>query len=180
MKQDKQYTPTIILFLIYILLLTGVILFKLPFYSPEISDGIRVINLVPLKGSFDNNGIIDLREIIANILIFIPLGIYIHMLNGEWPFMKKTLTVTGLSVSFEVIQFIFAMGRTDITDILGNTLGGIIGIIIYAILLKILKSRTVKVVDRLALIVTICVVLRFAQLFYLSHFVMRRLAPPLM
>ncbi|MDF2593714.1 MAG: protein VanZ [Clostridia bacterium] len=175
MKQDKQYTITIILFLIYILLLTGVILFKLPFYSAEISDGIRVINLIPLKGSLDQNGIIDSREIIQNIFIFIPLGIYIHMLKSEWPFMKKTFAVTGLTLSFEVIQFIFTMGRTDITDILGNTLGGIIGIGIYAILLNILKSRRVKIVNMLALVVTICVVLRFAHLFYLSHFVMRRL-----
>ncbi|MNC60760.1 VanZ like family protein [compost metagenome] len=88
--------------------------------------------------------------------------------------MKKALTVSGLSLSFEVIQFIFAMGRTDVTDILNNTLGGIIGIGISAILFKIFKSRTVKIVNMLALALTVYVVLRFAYLFYLSHFVMER------
>jgi hypothetical protein len=57
MELKKQNTITAILCLVYLLLLTGIILFKLPFYSPEISDGIRVINLIPLQGSFDENGV---------------------------------------------------------------------------------------------------------------------------
>lgn len=172
MKSKKRNTLTIVLFIVYILLLTGVILFKLPFYSEKISDGIRVINLIPFQGSFDENGVILLREIIQNILIFIPLGIYIYMIKYELPFMKKVLPIIGLSLSFEVIQFIFAIGRTDVTDLLDNTLGGIIGICMSAILFKIFKNRTVKIVNMLALVLTICVVLRFAYLFYLSHFVM--------
>jgi len=167
----------VILFAIYLLLSTGIILFKLPFYSPEISDGIRVINLIPLQGSFDNSGAIDFREIRDNILIFIPLGVYICMLKSEWPFMKKALSVIGLSLSFEVLQFIFALGRTDITDVLDNTIGGIIGIGVYALLFKILGSKTNKAANALALAVTVCVVARFTHLFYLNHFVMRGLHP---
>lgn len=177
MKSEKRNTLTIVLFAVYILLLTGIILFKLPFYSEKLSDGIRVINLIPFHGSFDANGSLLLREIIYNIFLFIPLGIYICMLKSGWPFMKKALPVIGLSLTFEMIQFIFAIGRSDITDVLGNTLGGIIGIGIYALLFKIFKSRTVKIVNILALAVTACIVLRFAHLFYLSHFVMRGLRP---
>ncbi|MEA4994841.1 hypothetical protein SDC9_72892 [bioreactor metagenome] len=177
MKSEKRNTLTIILFVVYMLLLTGVILFKLPFYSEKLSDGIRVINLIPLQGSFDENGAIILREIIDNILLFIPLGIYICMLKSERSFMKKVLPIICLTIAFEVIQFVFAIGRSDITDVLGNTLGGIIGIGIYALLFKIFNSRTVKVVNVFALAVTVYVVLRFAYLFYLSHFVMRGLHP---
>ncbi|MGR5961227.1 VanZ family protein [Bacillus cereus] len=80
-------------------------------------------------------------------------------------------------MAFEAIQFIFAIGRSDITDVLDNTLGGVIGIGIYALLFKIFKNRTVKVVNILALVVTVFIVLYFAYLFYLSQFVMRRLHP---
>lgn len=173
MKSEKQNTLTIVLFVVYILLLTAIIIFKLPFYS-EITDGIRVINLIPFQGSFDENGVIIFREIIDNILLFIPLGIYICMLKDEWSFMKKALPVIGLSLTFEIIQFTFAIGITDVTDIIDNTLGGIIGIGIYALLFKIFKNRTIKIVNMLALAVTVCVVWRFAYLFYLSHFVMGR------
>ncbi len=176
MKSKKRNTLTIVLLAVYILVLTGIILFKLPFYSEILSDGIRVINLIPFQGSFDYNGVFNSREIIDNILLFTPLGVYIGMLKSGWSFVRKVLPVLGLSLLFEVIQYIFAMGRTDITDILGNTLGGIIGIGIYALLFKIFKSRTVKIVNVLALALTVCVVLRFAYLFFLSHFIMGR--PP--
>ncbi|MGE4549160.1 MAG: VanZ family protein [Intestinibacillus sp.] len=171
MKTEKRNTLTIVLFVIYILVLTSVILFKLPFYSGK-SDVIRVINLIPFQGSFDENGVILLREIINNILLFIPLGVYICMIKSEWRFMKKVLPIIYLTLAFEAIQFIFAIGRTDITDILDNTLGGIIGIGIYTLLFKIFKNRTVQIVNILALAITACVLLRFTHLFYLSHFVM--------
>jgi glycopeptide antibiotics resistance protein len=174
LRSEKRNTLIIVLFVVYMLLLTGIILFKLPFYSEELSDGIRVINLIPFQGSFDANGSLLLREIIYNILLFIPLGIYICMLKSGWPFMKKAFPVIGLSLSFEIIQFIFAIGRSDITDVLGNTLGGIIGIGIYALLFKIFKRRTVKVINILALALTVYFLLRFTYLSYLSHFVMRQ------
>ncbi len=72
----RQTVLTVMLFTIYILLLTGVILFKLPFYSPE-SEAERAINLIPFQGSFDDNGVLILREIVYNVLLFVPLGVYI-------------------------------------------------------------------------------------------------------
>ena len=172
MKSEKQNILTIILFIVYALLQTGVILFKLPFYSAAFSDGIRVINLIPFQGSFDGNGVVW-REIIQNILIFVPLGVYISMLKSNWSFAKKILPIIGISFAFEAIQFIFAMGRSDITDLLGNVLGGIIGTGIYALLFKIFKSGTFKIINIFALAVTVCVLMWFGYLFYLSHFIMR-------
>lgn len=167
LKTKKQNTLTIILFVIYILVLTRIILFKLPFYS-EKAGRIQEINLIPLLGSFDDDGAIVYREIIGNILVFIPLGIYICMLKSKWSFVKKSLPIIGLTIAFEVIQYIFAIGRTDITDILGNALGGVIGIGIFALLFKIFKNRTIKLVNILALAMTTCVVLFFAFLFFIS------------
>jgi glycopeptide antibiotics resistance protein len=152
-------------------LLTAVILFKLPFYSREFSDGIRVINLIPFGGSFSEDGDLLLREIIYNILLFVPLGVYVSMLGSKWTFAKKVLTIIGLSLSFEVIQLIFAMGRTDITDLIDNTLGGIIGVGVYALIFKIFGSKTVRIVNVLSLVITVVVGLRFCQLFYMSYFV---------
>lgn len=176
-KIEKQNVFIIVLFAIYMLLLIGVIIFKLPFYSPKLSDGIRVINLIPFQGSFDENGVIVWREIAQNILIFVPLGIYISMLKSNWPFIKKVLPIIGLSFVFETTQFIFAMGRSDITDLIGNTFGGLIGISVYALLFKVFKRRAVTVVNTLALTVTVCAVAYFTYLFYLSHFVMMKLPP---
>jgi glycopeptide antibiotics resistance protein len=177
MEFKKQNTITAILCMVYLLLLAGIILFKLPFYSPEISDGIRVINLIPFQGSFDENGVLIWREIIDNIIIFVPSGIYICMFKNEWSFARKVIPVIGLTFAFEILQFIFALGRSDVTDILGNTLGGIIGLGLYALFFAILKNRTLRIVTIVAVAATVCIVARFAYLFYLSYFVMGGLHP---
>lgn len=64
--------------------------------------------------------------------------------------MKKIRAIVSLTLVFEIIQFIFAIVRADITDVLSNTFGGIIGIGIYALLSKVLKGTTNKVVNLLA------------------------------
>ena len=175
MSTKKQKTITIAMFIVYLLLLVGVILFKLPFYSSELSDGIRVINLIPFRGSFDENGAFVIREVIQNIVIFIPLGIYVSMLKKETSVPTMILMIIVFSSSLEVLQFMFALGRSDITDIITNTLGGLIGIALYALLSNLFKNRTDKVVNTIAVVATVYLTVRFSQLFYLSHFVMRQL-----
>ncbi|MFX4262501.1 VanZ family protein [Pelotomaculum propionicicum] len=166
-KSEKRNTLTLVLFAIYLLALTWLILFKLQFSIAVMDEG-RIINLIPLLGSFDYNGVIRFSEIRVNILAFIPLGIYICMLKAPWSFVKKILTIVGLTLTFEIIQFIFAIGRADITDVLGNTLGGIIGIGIYALLSRVLKGRTNKVINVLAAVFTILALLLVALLL-ISH-----------
>lgn len=166
-KSEKRNTLTLVLFAIYLLALTWLILFKLQF-SITVMDGGRIINLIPLLGSFDNNGVIRFSEIRVNILAFIPLGIYICMLKAPWSFVKKILTIVGLTFGFEILQFIFAIGRADITDVLSNTLGGIIGIGIYALLAKVLKGRTNEVINVLAAVFTVLALL-FVALLLVSH-----------
>jgi len=167
LKSGKRNTLTLVLFVIYLLALTWLILFKLQFSIAVMDEG-RIINLIPLLGSFDGKGVIRFSEIRVNILAFIPLGIYIYMLKTQWSFVKKILTIVGLTFVFEIIQFIFAIGRADITDVLSNTLGGIIGIGIYALLSKVLKGRTNKVINVLAAVFTILALLLVALLL-VSH-----------
>ena len=163
MKLEKRNTLTLVLFIIYLLALTWLILFKLQFSIPVMHVG-RIINLIPLLGSFDDNGVIRFAEIRINIFAFIPLGIYICMLKAPWTFVKKVLAIVVLALAFELTQFIFAIGRADITDVLSNTLGGIIGMGIYALLSKVLKGRTNKVINVLAAVFTILVLLLVALL----------------
>jgi glycopeptide antibiotics resistance protein len=156
-----------VLFAIYILALTWLILFKLQFAIPKMAEG-RVINLIPFLRSFNDNGVIHFSEIRVNILAFIPLGIYICLLKANWPFVKKVLAIVVFTLAFEITQFIFAIGRSDITDVFSNTLGGIIGIGIYALLSKVLKGRTNKAINVLAAIFTI-LALFLAALLLISH-----------
>jgi glycopeptide antibiotics resistance protein len=147
-------------------------MFKLPFYSPTADE--RAINLIPLMGSFDEQGVLVLREIVYNILLFIPLGLYVSMLKSDWPTKRKVALIISITLLLEVLQYAFALGRSDITDVIGNTIGGLTGICGYALLSRLLKDQTAKIIIPTAAVVTIFVTARFAHLFYLSHFVMTR------
>jgi len=153
-------------------MLIGIVLFKLPFYSETLTD-IRVVNLIPLQGSFDENGDLLLREVFYNFLLFMPLGVYLSLLKTSWSFKKKVIVIICLSLALETIQFVFAIGRSDVTDVLSNTLGGIIGLAFCAFLGVVFKSRSSKIIRFLVVMSTICAVIYFAYLFWLSHFVMK-------
>ena len=142
------------LFAIYLLALTWMILFKLQFSIPDRNEE-RVVNLIPLLGSLNAGGFIRFSEIEWNLLAFIPLGIYICMLKAKWSFWEKVVAIAALSLAFEIIQFLFAIGRADVTDVLSNTLGGMLGIGVYALLSKALKDRTNQVINGLVAVFTV-------------------------
>ncbi|HBG8579293.1 TPA: glycopeptide resistance protein VanZ1, partial [Clostridioides difficile] len=136
------------------------ILFKLQFDISSLETmNLRSINLIPFAGSLIINNRVDISEIILNVAIFVPFGIYVCMLKEEWSFIKKVIPIFITSLVFETLQYIFALGASDITDLIGNTLGGIIGIAVFMLLSKIFKNNTIKIINVLALIVTIIVVL---------------------
>ncbi len=133
----KETTKTKILLGIYFLLLVWIILFKLSFSFSDL-ETLRSINLIPFY--YSNQTSFHLREVMDNVLIFIPLGILLKMLNIE----NKKIIFLGFILSFtlETMQFIFSIGASDITDIITNTIGTIVGLFLYLILEKWLKDKT--------------------------------------
>ena len=85
MKKERKIT--IALLVIYLLILSWIILFKLQF-SFSTLDHIRQINLIPFGGSVIANGRIDFDEIINNVIVFIPVGVYFSLLFRNKSFLK--------------------------------------------------------------------------------------------
>lgn len=162
-KAKRKDLLTFLLFIIYVLVVTWIILFKLHFSIAEM-DRIRIINLIP----FQDSAIMGANEL-YNIVFFIPFGIYICMLKSNWVLLKKAIIILCFSLSFEILQFIFAIGRTDITDFICNVLGGMIGIGIFKLCYKLLKDRTNRVLNIVLLVLTACILLFFALL--LTHLI---------
>lgn len=164
-KKTRQQVLTICLLIVYLLVLTWIILFKMQFSIRELSNS-RSINLIPFHESVIVNNRIEFSEIYDNMLVFVPFGLYIGMLKCNWSFLKKVAPIASVSLLYEVLQFIFAIGASDITDIIGNTFGGIIGIFIYIVLHRLFKTKFKinKVLNIIALIGTVCVVILLAFL----------------
>lgn len=149
-KQNQPYL-TAFLFAVYLLVLIWIIVFKLRFSLSDIPF-YRSVNLVPLQGSA--YGKLS-AEVLNNLYIFIPFGLYLSMLMGNGAFLRKTLTIAIVSAAFECVQYLLAIGASDITDIIANTLGGITGIVIYAVLSSVFKTKTNRILNGLALVITI-------------------------
>ena len=127
MKKEQRITT--VLLTIYLIILTWIILLKMQ-VTTEMLPPIRNINLIPYGQSVIVNGRIDFSEILNNAIAFIPVGVYVAMLKPEWSFIKKVLPSVGISLIYEVLQYVFAIGATDITDVINNTIGGIVGVCI--------------------------------------------------
>ena len=162
-NSKNQKTMSFIVVGIYLFLLVWLIIFKFNTNFTDI-DHIRSINLIPFKESVIVNGRLNIQEILYNVLVFVPLGVYINIFKNDWSFAKKILPALCLSIIFELVQFIFAIGASDITDVIGNTLGGIVGLICYIIFKKIFKYKTITIINVNGLIIDVFAIAMLAIL----------------
>jgi glycopeptide antibiotics resistance protein len=119
----------------------------------------RGLNLIPFAGSVVKNNRLDCNEIILNLAAFVPFGLYVSMIKPRWPFWKKIIPAAAASLMFELIQYLFAIGGTDITDFLSNTLGGVVGAGLYVLFSRLFKDKATRILNILALVGTIGLIL---------------------
>lgn len=77
----------------------------------------------------------SLKQVLLNILLMVPFGFLlpqVRKLNG----LKVTIITLLLSITIELTQLMMNSRISDITDIITNTMGGIIGYLIFAVYKK--------------------------------------------
>lgn len=139
-----------------------VILFALVF----LKDNTRAVNLIPF--SFIKDYVVDkqplgIANIVGNIVMFIPMGIFLSM--KEKRFGKILLWIVVSSICIEVIQYAFIRGISDIDDVILNSIGGLIGIACYKIS-KLLGNKS----DKIMLVLILCALFCFIVLYSCLHF----------
>lgn len=138
------------LLIVYLLALLWIIVFKLNVSFTNA--GNRSINLIPFHQPMILNGKTDYGEMILNVLIFIPLGIYLGILLKKTSRMKKVLIFSIVSLSLELQQYFFKLGAFDITDVITNSFGGMLGLILLRVMYQLIKNevKTQKIINVLA------------------------------
>lgn len=68
------------------------------------------------------------RSLLANIWLFIPFGAILYKLSHMWEIIAFPI---ALSMIIETSQLVINIGAFEVSDLLANSLGGIIGVIIY-------------------------------------------------
>lgn len=87
---------------------------------------------------------VAIKNLLGNVLLFVPLGLLVPILDRRFRSMKTVLGLSFVcSLSIELMQWIesyfsMAFRMTDIDDVILNCCGGIIGYVCY---LKIIKKR---------------------------------------
>lgn len=90
---------------------------------------------------------VTLVNLVGNVVCFMPFGFLLPTITKSKMF-KNVVVVTFYAMMFsmliEVAQLISRVGAFDVDDILLNTIGGLLGYIIYITLKVIMRKRSSK------------------------------------
>lgn len=165
MKNNK-INLTNILFVLYCIFIVWIILLKLSISVVDFLglDKIRSINLIPFYYANEIGFDFHFKEVLYNVLIFIPFGIYLKMLTKD----NKKIILLGFifSLILETLQFILEVGASDITDLITNVVGAIFGVYIYDLLVNLFKNKD-KINNTLKILALISTILIFSILLLL-------------
>ncbi|CAM3191010.1 VanZ family protein [Paenibacillus lupini] len=106
------------------------------------------MNLIPfnsisefISGSSANLKQFAFGNVVGNILIFIPLGVYVALFKSNKKVIINLLFICMVSLFVEVILGLLGIGAADINDIILNGLVGWIGIVVYKSLLFVIRDK---------------------------------------
>lgn len=81
-----------------------------------------------------------LVENIMNVVVFVPVGLLLGIAIKNIRWWQVLLIGCGISVSIETLQFVFMKGFSELDDVMHNTLGCLVGFLIYRAGLKVILS----------------------------------------
>lgn len=142
-KLNKSREFVKIMFIVYFF---GVLAYTMKemFYYPHFKERIRIesINYIPIVETikmFQNSRSTALYQVMGNLIMFVPLGMFVAVLYKK---SNSILKVAGISLIcttvIEISQFFGGRG-IDVDDIIINTLGGILGYLTYKVFEKSVK-----------------------------------------
>ena len=97
--------------------------------------------------SVKNSGFSLSSDHFLNVLAFIPYGIIFPYIFKRKKYLYSVLVIVGSTVFFETFQLLSCIGAFDASDFLTNTLGGIIGLILYKTVFSKLRDNVINVIS---------------------------------
>lgn len=159
-----------VLLIIYLVVLTWLILFKLTLnFAAPLGHNSRSLNLIPFGAPAMVNGKVGYGEMILNAVIFIPFGLLLRVNFKELSLKTTVLLIVGYSLIVELIQYIFGIGSSDITDLLLNCIGGCIGLLLYHLSARLITTKKLDII-----VISIGALLVTALLYYRFHYIVLR------
>ncbi len=81
-------------------------------------------------------------QIVGNCVMLLPMGLFLPVLS-EWFRSVRRTTAAGFlfSLFIELTQYVTGRGVGELDDIIHNTLGAAVGVIIYMIISRLVTER---------------------------------------
>ena len=79
-------------------------------------------------------------EFLANVAMFVPLGLFLLLLLGRGRWWLAILLGVGLTIAIELVQQSLPSRVSDLRDVVANSLGAAIGVL-FALVLTAAKAR---------------------------------------
>lgn len=128
-------------------------------HIPGVVDGtahaVRDVNLVPFTG-FETASVWygGWTDMFGNIALFVPLAAALCVAT-RGRLLPTVAASAALSMGIEATQYVFALGFSDVDDLIYNTVGAVIG----ALLMRRLSlDKCMKVLNRLGFVLAVAVV----------------------
>ncbi len=150
MKKENKRKIRIISWVIFILYLVVMVYFL--FFSEQMGrtpeDHYRY-NLVPfteikryLHYRHKIGTLNVLLNLLGNVLCFLPFGYVIPILTQRQTWLRMTLLSMLASILVELLQLVSMLGSCDVDDIFLNTLGGLLGYLLFVLSRKIVRIHS--------------------------------------
>ena len=152
-KKQERFMNVLLygIFIIYILfLLKLLVLSRMPMdslFSRE-QDIKRSFTIVPFRtigaylwGASENTKRFAFANVAGNMIAFVPLGVYLKVFLKDQKGAHIAGMVVMISLCIEIVQGVLGIGTADIDDIILNSLGGLLGIAGYKLLVFGFKDQ---------------------------------------
>ena len=116
-------------------------------YWERLRDSVNLIPLVTIREQVNfGTGVYGrrtaLRNLAANLLLFVPMGLFLPLL---WPKLRHLGKCLGLWIGMiptvELVQLLTLQGSFDIDDVILNTLGFLGGFVVFKLLNILMKEE---------------------------------------
>ena len=132
-KSRHAAFPLILLFFWLVAMLYVTMVSRL---GEEAGPDVSINPILAIKELLGDGSRVFVKHAILNVLMFIPLGCALRLLDSEKKLRLRWFFVGAIvSSSVEMVQLMFSLGQCDIMDIISNSLGNIIGFLLTHIFL---------------------------------------------
>ena len=120
---------------------------------------LRAVNLIPFQTFSDYLGYREtmpflrwFSNIFGNMLVFVPMGLYLPTVFPKMRrYLKTLLAVVLVSACLEGLQYLLGTGSTDIDDLWLNAVGGSLGYLLFSLVSRFTAARVTALTWALAL-----------------------------